>query len=237
MDDLAALRNEAANTPEHEVWTRGGPVSGHLSQETVHGLEGVAMATFGDAASVGMWAFASGALMAGLFQANVFPSSAETALFPVLLAYPGAVLLIAGLLLFRRNNNLLASSFCSFASLNLARGALLLSVSRGFLPPAAPIGAMQGILFEVFAYLALTLLIGALKLNAVLVATLACTAVGFFLAGLSSIAGPGGAVISEAGRIGGFFMIAAALFAFYGGSAILVNTAWRRAIAPIGGQM
>ena len=38
MDDLATLRNEAANTPEHEVWTRGGPVTARLSEETVRGL-------------------------------------------------------------------------------------------------------------------------------------------------------------------------------------------------------
>lgn len=236
MDDLATLRNEAANTPEHEVWTRGGPVTARLSEETVRGLEGFAMATFGDALSVGMWAFASGALMAGLFQANVLPSSTAAALFPVLLVYPGAVLFIAGLLLFRRNNNLLASSFCSFASLNLARGALLLSASRGFLPPMAPVRPMEGILFEVFAYVALTLFVGALKLNAVLVLTLGGAAIGFFMAGVSLLAGPGNAIIEEIGRIGGFFMIGSAAFAFYGGSAVLVNTAWRRTILPLGGN-
>jgi uncharacterized protein len=200
VDDVTTLRNEAANTPEHEVWTRGGPVFARLSEDTVHGLEGFAMATFGDAVSVGMWAFASGALMAGLFQADVLPSDATAALYPILLVYPGIVLFIAGLLLFRRNNNLLASSFCSFASLNLARGALLLSVSRGLLPPNAPVGPMEGILFEVFAYLSLTLLIGALKLNVALVLTLACTAIGFALAGFSLLAGPGNAFFNEAGR-------------------------------------
>jgi hypothetical protein len=31
-------------------------------------------------------------------------------------------------------------------------------------------------------------------------------------------------------------MIAAAALAFYSGSAILINTAWRRTLAPMGGQ-
>ena len=237
MDDVAELRNEAASTPEHEVWARGGPVFARLSEDTVHGLEGFAMATFGDAASVGMWAFASGALMGGLFQANVLPSAATAALFPLLLVYPGAVLFIAGLLLFRRNNNLLASSFCSFASLNLARGALLYCAARGMLPPNAPVDLMQGILFAVFAYLSLTLMIGALRLNAVLVLTLACTALGFGLAGASALVDPANGLWVEIGRIGGGFMIASAAFAFYGGSAIIVNTAWRRTLVPIGGQV
>ena len=147
------------------------------------------------------------------------------------------MLFIAGLLLFRRNNNLLASSFCSFASLNLSRGALLYCASRAMLPANAPVDLMQGILFEVFTYLSLTLMVGALKLNAVLVLTLACTAIGFGLAGVSLLADPGNAALQEMGRIGGFFMIASAAFAFYGGSAIIVNTAWRRTLVPIGGQV
>ncbi len=32
-------------------------------------------------------------------------------------------------------------------------------------------------------------------------------------------------------------MIDSAAFAFYGGSAIIVNTAWRRTLVPIGGQI
>jgi uncharacterized protein len=235
MDDVAELKHEAANTAEHEVWSRGGPVFARLSEDTVRGLEGAAMATFGDAATVGMWAFASGALMAGLFQANVLPSSATAALFPMLLVYPGAVLFIAGLLLFRRNNNLLASSFCSFASLNLVRGALLMCATHGFLPPGAPVDLMEGILFAVFAYLALSLFIGALNLNAVLSLTLLCTAAGFGLAAASLLGGGEG--FAFAGKIGGYFMLAAAAFAFYGGTAILVNTAWRRMALPIGGQV
>ena len=237
MDYVAELRNEAASTPEQEVWSRGGPVFAHLTEDTVNGLDGFTMTTFGDAASVGMWAFASGALMGGLFQADVLPSAAAAALFPLLLVYPGAVLFIAGLLLFRRNNNLLASSFCSFASLNLARGALLYCGSQGMLPAHAPVGLMQAILFEVFAYLSLTLMIGAVKLNAVLVLTLACAAIGFGLAGVSLLVDPASGFLDETGRIGGYFMIASAAFAFYGGSAIIVNTAWRRTLVPIGGQV
>lgn len=150
MDDVAELRNEAASTPEHEVWARGGPVFARRSEDTVHGL------------------------------------------------------------------------YCA---------------SRGMLPANAPVGSMQGILFEVFAYLSLTLMIGAFKLNAALVLTLACTAIGFGLAGVAVLVHPANGFWDEIGRIGGDFMIASAAFAFYGGSAIIVNTAWRRTLVPIGGQI
>jgi succinate-acetate transporter protein len=144
---------------------------GKISCDGMNGLEGAAIATFGDAATVGMWAFATGSLMAGLFQADLLPSSQASALFPLLLAYPGPVLFIVGLSLFRRNNNFLASSFCSFGAVNLARGALLLCASQGFLPAAAPVNLMQGMMFEVFAYISISLLLGAFQMNVVLVLT------------------------------------------------------------------
>jgi len=164
------------------------------------------------------------------------PSSQASALFPLLLAYPGPVLFIAGLSLFRRNNNFLASSFCSFGAVNMARGALLLCASQGFLPARAPVNVMQATIFEAFAYISISLLLGAFRMNVVLVLTLICTAAGFGLAGFafitnSAVSGPW----LEIGKIGGFFMVAPA--AFYGGSAVLVNTAWRRVVLPVGGMV
>lgn len=238
MDDVSELRNEAAATPPQLVWARGGPVFSHLSEDTVRGLEGATIASFGDAVTVGMWAFATGSLMAGLFQANLLPSSETSALFPLLLAYPGPVLLIAGLMLFRRNNSFLASTFCSFGAVNLARGALLLCASRGILPSGAIVTVMQGILFEAFAYIALSLLLGALKMNAVLVLTMASTALAFGLSGIPFIADSVGVgALGKVGQIGGLLMLLAAATAFYGGSAILVNTAWRRTLLPLGGEI
>ena len=32
-------------------------------------------------------------------------------------------------------------------------------------------------------------------------------------------------------------MLATAAFAFYGGSAVLVNTSWRRVVLPVGGMV
>ena len=54
MDDIAELRSEAARNQIHGVWAKGGPVFSQLSEETVHGLEGRTIASFGDAATLGM---------------------------------------------------------------------------------------------------------------------------------------------------------------------------------------
>jgi hypothetical protein len=48
MDDIRELRSEAAATPVSGVWARGGLVFSHLSEDTVNGLEGAAIATFGE---------------------------------------------------------------------------------------------------------------------------------------------------------------------------------------------
>jgi uncharacterized protein len=238
MDDIVELRAEAAATPVHGVWARGGPVFSHLSDETVHALEGRTIASFGDAATVGLWAFATGSLTAGLFQSELFPADQMVLLCPLLLAYSGPVLFIAGLFLFRRNNSFLGSSFCSFGAFNLTRGLLILCEARGWLPSGGIANSLQGVMIEVFAYIALSLFIGALRMNAVLSLVLVCTFVGFGLSGLPFLTGQmNQGLWVESGKIGGYFMLAAGLFAFYGGSAVLVNTAWQRAVLPLGGRV
>lgn len=237
MDDVAELRREAARIPMRDVWTRAGPVLSRLSEDTVYGLEGRAMASFGDAAALGLWAFATGSCTAWLFQAEVLPSPQTALLFPVLIVYSGLILFIAGLFLFRRNNVFLASSFCSFAAFNLSRGVLLLSLDRGVLPAGAAADAVQGMLFEVFAYVSLSLLMAALRVNVVVALVFACTLVGFSLSGIPFITGAVAHGMPLFGRVGGYFMLAAGIFAFYGGTAVIVNSAWQRPLLPVGGNI
>lgn len=167
----------------------------------------------------------------------MLPIQDRVLLFPGMLVYAGLVLFIAGLFLFRRNNTFLASSFCSFAALNITRATLLICVHAGVLPSGATGNVLDGCLLESFAYIALSPWFGALRINVVMVLTLICTFVGYVLAGLPFLANQ--TVIggwAHAGHIGGYFMFAAAAFAYYGGTALLVNTAWHRPLLPIGGQ-
>jgi succinate-acetate transporter protein len=246
MDDIAELRNETAKTPIHGVWAQGGPVFTHLSDATVNGIEARTIASFGDAVTLGMWAFATGIWTTGLFQTGLLPQHEMVLLFPAMLVYAGIILFIAGLFLYRRNNTFFGSSFCSFAALNISRAVLIILQNRGVLPSDGTANILQGCLMESFAYIALSLLIGAIRMNVVVVLVLACTFFGYLLSGLPFITthfsqevGAGlsqGGGWAEAGRIGGYFLFAAGFFAYYGGTALLVNTAWRREVLPIGGR-
>src|SRR5579884_902460 len=237
VSDIGELRQEAATTPQHPVWAKGGPVFSHLKDDTVMALEGSAIATFGDAAVLGFWAFATGIWITGLFQTNIAPLSERGLLFPSLLIYAGVVLFMAGLFLYRRNNLFFATTFCSFAAFNITHAVLLLCQLDGLLQTSPTANLVVGCLTESFAYISLSLLIGAMQMNVVLVLMLGCTFIGYALGGLPFLtAATAGGGWAAAGRIGGYFLFAAGVFAYYGGTALLVNTSWRRPILPIGGQ-
>ncbi|HJU16083.1 MAG TPA: GPR1/FUN34/YaaH family transporter [Stellaceae bacterium] len=236
MDDIRDLRDEAAHIPPHQVWAKGGPVYSRLSTETVHGLEGRAIASFGDAASLGLWAFATGIWITGLFQTGILSMRETSLLFPTLLIYAGIVLFIAGLFLYRRNDNFLGSMFCSFAAINMSRAVLLILVHSGILPGGGTATVVEGALMESWAYIALSLFAASSRMNRALMLVLICTLIGYALGGLPFITNDltqGGWL--EAGRIGGYFMFAAGFFAYYSGTAVVVNTAFRRLVLPLGG--
>ena len=67
MNELGLEENERAAG----IWSKGGPAFPHISDDAAHAVEGRTLASFGDAASVGMWAFGTGALTSGLFQADI----------------------------------------------------------------------------------------------------------------------------------------------------------------------
>lgn len=237
MDDPRELRDTAASTDFHATWTKGGPVFSYLPDDALRSIEGAAIASFGDAATLGFWAFATGIWTTGLFQSGVLPQSAMPLLVPGLLIYAGIVLFIAGLLLYRRDEAFFASAFCSFAALNMSRAVLMILQQQGVLPHDATATVLQGCLIESFAFIALSLLGGAVRINVVAALIMGCTFVGYALSGLPFITNQmtaGG--WAEAGRIGGYWLFAAGAFAYYAGTALLVNTAWRRIVLPIGGQ-
>jgi succinate-acetate transporter protein len=98
---------------------QGWPDISKLSDSAINALEGRAVAGFGDAATLGMWAFSTGLLLDGLFQIGVLPLQQLAVIFPVVIVYSGPVLFIAGLMLYRRNEAFLDSFFCAFGAFNL----------------------------------------------------------------------------------------------------------------------
>ena len=236
MDNIAELRSEAARNQIHSVWTKGGPVFSQLSEDTVHRLEGRTIASFGDAATLGMWAFATGIWTTGLFQSKLLPPEQMELLFPGMLVYAGLVLFIAGLFLFRRNNNFLGSSFCLFAALNVTRAVLLISQNHGVLPTDTTANVLEGCLLESFAYIALSLLVGVPYECRVGVGA------GLYFSRLcarraAAANQPNRRWRLRAGRADRrIFHVRRWVLCLLRGTALLVNTAWQRALLPIGGR-
>lgn len=225
-----------ASHPE-TMWTRGGPIESALTRREVEVLEGRSIASVGDSATVGLWAFGTGAWVTGLVEAGVFPVAAMTALVPLLLVNSGVVQFISGLLLYRRTNTFLASALCSFGSLNATRGLMLLFQTVGWLHAGGYAWRIQGCLAEAYAWFALCLTLAAVKMNRVVLGMTVCTCLGFLLSGLPYLADSvGQGAWGAAGHAGGWFLVVTGAFAYYGGMAMTTNIAWQRALLPLGGK-
>lgn len=237
MDDITDLRREIANTPQHGYWLKSGPNYARTSLETLQAYETRTSATFGDPVSLGLWAYATGLWIAGVVEAGVFAKAAMFAVVPMMLAYSGIVLFIAGVIAYRRANAVMASLFCSFAGFNASRGVLYLLVVLHVLPDGWWVENILGCLMESFAWIALSLCLATLALNWVMFFMMFFTFAGFLLTGapyLIDVVGAKGTWVAV-GHAGGASMVLAALFAYYGGTASIVNSAWRRQILPLGG--
>ncbi|HUN96700.1 MAG TPA: acetate uptake transporter [Bradyrhizobium sp.] len=219
---------------KHESWTKSGPVVSRLPEEEIESLEDRAMATIADPAPLGWWGFATGTWIVGTVLAGVFPLSALTATIPVLVVFAGIAQFIAGLFAFRRANMLAATAFCSFGSFYALTGMFLAMQARGILPTTGDPMVLEGFVLLSFGFIALALMFAALSTNAALVITLGLLAVGFILTGITHL--PGEDATSFIAKLGGWFLVASAFFAYYTGMALVVNSSWHRTVLPIGGE-
>lgn len=220
---------------KHENWTKSGPVVSRLPEEEIESLEDRAVATIADPAPLGLWGFATGTWIVGTVLAGVFPVSALTATIPLLVVFAGLAQFIAGLFAFRRANMLAATAFCSFGSFYALTGTFLAMQARGVLPTTGDPMVLQGFVLLSFGFIALALTIAALSTNAALVITLGLLAVGYVLSGIPSLPGGAGST-SLIAKLGGWFLVGSAFFAYYTGMALVVNSSWHRTVLPIGGE-
>lgn len=218
-------------------WTKSGPLATHLPDEEIELLEETAAATIANPAPLGLWAFATGTWIAGTVIAGVFPQSAFTATIPVLLIFAGFAQFIAGLFAFRGANVLAATAFCSFGSFNVATALFFGLQAAGKLTMSGDPVVLQGLMLESFGFIALALFIASLRTNAALAITLLLLAAGYALSGLPDLMNGGGnGNMAYLGKIGGWVLIASAIFAYYTGLAIVVNSSWKQTIFPLGGE-
>lgn len=222
---------------KHERWTKAGPVVSHLDEQEISNLEERAIATIGDPSTLGLWGFATGTWMAGTVIGGAFPHSSIAAVAPVLFVFAGIVQFIAGLFAFRRANVLAATAFCAFGAFNVTEAFVIaLQTANTIGTTGAPM-ILNGFLFESFAFIAAALTLAAMRTNAALVCVLGTLAIGYCLSGIPNLTGsaaPGGLAII--GNIGGWFLVASAMCAYYTGAAFVVNSVWNSTVLPIGGE-
>jgi succinate-acetate transporter protein len=234
---MAEIAQFERYVPEHESWTRSGPVNSHLEEQEIEQLEERSVATIADPGTLGLWGFATGTWIVGTVFAGWFPQAAFTATVPVLLVFAGIVQFIAGLYAFRRANVLAATAFCAFGAFSVTIALMFALQAGGAVPTAGYSAVLSGFLLESFGFIALALMVAALRMNAALVAILGLLAVGYALSGIPNLANavgqPGWSIVST---IGGCFLIASALCAYYAGMALVVNSTWKRSILPLGGK-
>ena len=222
---------------EHAAWTKAGPVVSHLPPEEIVALEEQAMATVGDPAAMGLWAFATGTWIVGTVFGGVFPNGTITGAAPILIAFAGIAQFIAGLFAYRRAQPLLATAFCTFGSLYATLGFIFLMVTAGAIIPNWSDQVLVGFLLESFCFIALALTFAALDTNLGMVSVLGLLAIGYGCVGcayLTNSVNIGGWGV--VGNIGGWFMVASAFCAYYTGMAMIVNSTRNRAVLPIWGR-
>ncbi|HEX5508683.1 MAG TPA: acetate uptake transporter [Pseudolabrys sp.] len=217
---------------KHESWTKAGPVVSHLDDAEISALEERAVASTAEPSTLGLWAFATGTWIVGTVIAGFFPDTALTGTIPILLVFAGLTQFIAGLFAFRRANMLAATAFCSFGAFNVATAFFFALQAANTLGTSGPPMILQGFVLESFGFIAFALTIAALRTNAALVLVLGTLCVGYVLTGIHNF----NAGLVTIRDIGGWFLIVSAALAYYTGAAIVVNSAWKQTILPIGGE-
>ena len=242
---------------ERATWTTAGPVITRMPDDEVLALEERAMASIGDPSPLGLWAFATGTWIAGTViggafghpfgdvvaaanavhsvtgpapvQVGLIPAPGHLmALVPILLIFGGVAQFIAGLFSYRRASSLMATAFTCYGAFAFLAATSFLLMARGTLPITGGSLVIWGFLLESFGFISFALCMAALGTNLALVGMLGAICIGFVLAGIPNLVGvtTGGWVVI--GEIGGWFMVASAVFAYYLGMATLVNSSRKR---------
>jgi len=213
-----------------ELWTTAGLVETDHSLPEISGIEAEHQAVVGEPAPMALFGFATGTLLVGITLAGYWPLGELVGVLPALLWFAGVGQFIGGIVALARGSTFAATAFCSFGMGNIIVGSTLWMQHAGLIPATAATGAMLGVVLFCLGYIAVTLAIAALRSNVIYLATVALLIPGYTLAGITHVGGS-----AANGVVGGWFLIVAALCAFYAGGAVVVNSQWRRAVLPMGG--
>ncbi len=221
---------------KHASWTKAGPVVSRLPDDQIAVMEERAVTTVGDPSILGLWGFATGTWMVATVMGGMLTSAALAETAPVLLVFAGLAQFIAGLWAYRRANALAATAFCCFGAFNVTVAMTLLLQASKVLPMDASGSLLLGFLLESFGFIALALMLAAMRANMALVVVLGTLCVGYVLSGIPHLTGLAATTPGVLGSLGAYFLMASAFFAYYTGAALVVNSTWGRAVLPLGGE-
>jgi hypothetical protein len=222
------------NGGERRVWTKAGPVDALLLNDDDVELQIEARETStGEPASLALFGFAVGTFIVAFPVAGVMSTTAFIATLPSVLIFAGVAQFIGGLIAFRRGNAFAGTAFGAYGANNAVVATFFLLQHLKVIPTTPGSEGMQVLGLELlcFGFISLVLAACAARLNLSFVLTLLALVAGFTLAGLADLS----ATISPTvGHVGGYFLMAAAAFAAYAASALVINSTWERNVLPLG---
>lgn len=211
------------------LWTTAGMVETDRPLPDIVGLEAAHQAVIGDPAPMALFGFAVGTFLVAIVLTGIWPVGSTMGVIPALLWFAGVGQFIGGLFALTRGSTFGATAFCSFGMGNIIVATYTWMQQAGVIPVNGSTHAMLGVGLFCFGYIALTLAVAALRTNLAYLLTVGALVPGYVLSGIPDVGGPAGA-----GHVGGWFLVAAAVFAFYSGGAVVANSQWCREVFPLG---
>lgn len=212
----------------YEEWTKAGPVVSHLDPQETSTLQERAEASTGDPAALGLFGFAVGTLLIGIPLSGVLPVHNVPATLPAVLVFAGISQWVAGIVAFRKGNTFAGTALGVYGANNTLVATYFLFRSTGVFAKTAANTELLGVELFCFAYISLILAVASTKFNWEFFAILIALVPGF---GLVAVHNVGGA--AAIGDAGGWCLIVSAGLAFYGASALVINSAFKRAVLPM----
>ncbi len=211
------------------MWTNAGLVETDRPRPHLHGLEAEHQAIVGDPAAMALFGFATGTFLLSMIMTGEWPIVSAIAIVPALLWFAGVGQFIGGLFAMWRGSTFGATAFCSFGMASIIAGTFFWMQHAGIVPTTSDATTLLGIGLFCLAFIALMLTIAALRSNVAYALTFGALVPGYALVAASDVGAS--AVV---GHIGGWFLCAAALLAFYAAGAVVVNSQWCREVLPVG---
>ncbi|HTX03522.1 MAG TPA: acetate uptake transporter [Candidatus Acidoferrales bacterium] len=214
----------------HEIWTKAGPVDVAAAGDgELRRIEERRQVEVGEPGAMGLFGFAVGTLVIAFVLSGITPMSSMTAALPAVLVFAGVGQFIAGLIAFAKGNTFAGTAFCSYGANNTLVSAFILGQKMGLIGATPADSHLLGVGLLCFGYISLILAIAATRLNATFVAILLALVPGYVLAAIPDLGGS-----ATIGNIGGYFLILAAGLAFYGASALVINSTHERNVLNMG---